>query len=159
MNYYVITVDFWTESKTKIHYGGVTIHTYSEEHGLQVFVLACKPYDLSSQSADNIRLFTNTILESYDLVLDKVKYVVSDNENKMRSSFRSSVIRIGCATHFINKIVEHALCKPDIDCDAIQQLFNDIHDIVVYVRSCHNQSKISKKLQLFQKVDGIVLMK
>ncbi|CAF3375517.1 unnamed protein product [Rotaria sp. Silwood2] len=151
MNYYVITVDFWTESKTKIHYGGVTIHTYSEEHGLQVFVLACKPYDLSSQSAENIRLFTNTILESYGLVLDKVKYVVSDNENKMRSSFRNNVVRIGCATHFINKIIEHALCKSDIDCDAIQQLFNDIHDIVVYLRSCHNQSKLSKKLQLFSK--------
>ncbi|CAF3817810.1 unnamed protein product [Rotaria magnacalcarata] len=151
MNYYVITVDFWTESKTKIHYGGVTIHTYSEEYGLLVFVLACKPYDLPNQSADNIRLFTDSILESYGLVLDKVKYVVSDNENKMRASFRSNIVRIGCATHFINKIIEHALCKPNIDCDAIQQLFNDIHDIVVYLRSCHDQSKLSKKLQLFSK--------
>ncbi|CAF4632916.1 unnamed protein product, partial [Rotaria magnacalcarata] len=51
----------------------------------------------------------------------------------MRASFRSNIVRIGCATHFINKIIEHALCKPNIDCDAIQQLFNDIHDIVVYL--------------------------
>jgi len=151
MNHYVITVDFWTEQTTKIHYGGVTVHTYSDEHGLLVFVLACKPYDLPSQSADNIRLFTDKILESYGLALDKVKYVVSDNENKMRASFRSNTIRIGCASHFINKIIEHALCKPDIDCDAIQRLFNDIHDIVVYLRLSHNQSKLSKKLQLFSK--------
>ncbi|CAF4152252.1 unnamed protein product [Rotaria magnacalcarata] len=52
------TVDFWSESKIKIHYGGVILHTYSEKHGLLVFVLACKPYDLAKQSADNIRLFT-----------------------------------------------------------------------------------------------------
>ncbi|CAF1377482.1 unnamed protein product [Adineta steineri] len=148
---YVITVDFWSEQRTKIHHGGVTIHTYSEEHGLLVFVLACKPYDLPSQTADNIRLFTDKILESYDLDLHKVKYVVSDNANKMRATFRSDIIRIGCATHFINKIIEHSLCKRDIDCDAIQQLFDCIHDLVVYLRSSHNQSKLSKKLQLFSK--------
>jgi hypothetical protein len=151
MNSYTITVDFWTDSKTKIHYGGVTIHTYSEEHGLLVFVLACKPYDLPSQSSENIRIFTDKILQSYGLVLGKVKYVVSDNENKMRCSFRSNIIRVGCSTHFINKIIEHSLCKKDIDCDVIQRLFNDIHDIVVYLRSSHVQSKLSKKLQLFSK--------
>ncbi|CAF1353535.1 unnamed protein product [Adineta steineri] len=151
IDHYVITVDFWSESKTKIHYGGVTIHTYTEEHGLLVFVLACKPYDLPSQTADNIRLFTDKILESYDLDLHKVKYVVSDNENKMRASFRSNINRIGCSTHFINKIIEHSLCVRDIDCDDIQRLFNNIHDLVVYLRQSHNQSKLSKKLQLFSK--------
>ncbi|CAF4530762.1 unnamed protein product [Rotaria sp. Silwood2] len=87
INNFVITVDFWTEQKTKVHYGGVTLHTYSEQHGLLVFVLACKPYDLATQSADNIRLFTESILKSYGLTLDRVKYVVSDNKNKMRASF------------------------------------------------------------------------
>jgi hypothetical protein len=152
INHFVITVDFWSEQKTKVHYGGVTLHSYSEQYGLLVFVLACKPYDLATQSADNIRLFTNTILESYGLAVDQVRYVVSDNENKMRASFRDDVIRIGCAAHFINKIVEHSLCNPNIDCDDIQRLFDDIHDLVVFLRSCHNQWKLSKKLQLFSKI-------
>ncbi|CAF1474954.1 unnamed protein product [Adineta ricciae] len=134
MNQYVITVDFWCEQRTKVHYGGVTIHTFTEEHGFQVFVLACKPKDLPSQSEYNIRIFTDKILESYDLDL-KVTFF----------------IRIGCSAHFINKIIEHSLCKKDIDCDVIQQLFNNIHDIVVYLRSSSNQSKLSKKLQLFSK--------
>jgi hypothetical protein len=148
----VITVDFWSEEQTKISYGGVTLHTHSEEHGLLVFVLACKPFDLPSQTADNVRLFTNSILESYGLPLNHVKYVVCDNENKMRASFRSDIIRIGCSAHFINKIIEHSLCIPNPDCEDIQRLFNNIYDIVVHLRSSHYQCKLSVKLQLFTKI-------
>jgi hypothetical protein len=69
----------------------------------------------------------------------------------MRASFRINIIRIGCASHFVNKIIEHSLCTPNINCDAIQKLFNDIHELVVYLRTSHNQSKLSKKMQLFTK--------
>ncbi|CAF4921023.1 unnamed protein product [Rotaria sp. Silwood1] len=152
LDHFVITVDFWTEYQTKISYGGVTLHTYSEEYGLLVFVLACKPFDLPSQTADNVRLFTDSILESYNLPLNHVKYVVCDNENKMRASFRYDINRIGCSAHFINKIIEHSLCIPNPDCEDIQRLFNSIHDLVVYLRSSHNQCKLSVKLQLFCKI-------
>ncbi|CAF4609023.1 unnamed protein product, partial [Rotaria sp. Silwood2] len=141
-----------TTYQTKISYGGVTLHTYSEEYGLLVFVLACKPFDLPSQTADNVRLFTDSILESYNLPLNHVKYVVCDNENKMRASFRYDINRIGCSAHFINKIIEHSLCIPNPDCEDIQRLFNSIHDLVVYLRSSHNQCKLSVKLQLFCKI-------
>ncbi len=63
LDHFVITVDSWTEQQTKISYDGVTLHTYSEEHGFLVFVLACRPFDLPSQTSDNVRLFTDSILE------------------------------------------------------------------------------------------------
>ncbi|CAF4455354.1 unnamed protein product, partial [Rotaria magnacalcarata] len=46
-------------------------------------------------------------------------------------------------------IIDHALSKPDIDCDDIQKLFDNVLNIITYIRRSHNQSKLSKKLQIF----------
>jgi hypothetical protein len=70
----------------------------------------------------------------------------------MRASFRNDIIRIGGSAHFINKIIEHSLCIPNPNCEDIQRLFNNMHDIVVHLRSLHHQCKLSIKLQLFTKI-------
>ncbi|CAF1143552.1 unnamed protein product [Rotaria sordida] len=81
----------------------------------------CRPNDLLDQTANNIRLFTNCILESYDLKREKVLFVLD-------------VQHI-----FLNKIVEHVLCKSGIDCDDIQRMFNDVHNLFIHIRRPHNQ--------------------
>ena len=86
-----------------------------------VFVLACKPFHLSSQTADNVRLFTDSIPVSYELPLDRIKYLVCNNKNKMRVSFRNDINRIGCSAHFIKKMNEHSLCISNSDCEDIQR--------------------------------------
>ena len=98
-----------------------------------------------------MRLFTDSILTSYSIPLDRVKYVVSDKENKTRGSFRNDINRVGCSAHFVNKMIEDSLCIPNPDCEDIQRSFNNIRAIVVYLRSSHNQCKLSVKLQLFCK--------
>ncbi|CAF2122889.1 unnamed protein product [Rotaria magnacalcarata] len=90
-------------------------------HGVLVFMLVSKPYDLPDQTAYDIRLCTNAILQSYDLKLDQLKYI----------------------------IIDHALSKPDINCNDIQKLFDNVLNIITYIRRSRNQSKLSKKLQIF----------
>ncbi|CAF4904109.1 unnamed protein product, partial [Rotaria magnacalcarata] len=92
-----------------------------DQQRVLVFMLVSKPYDLPDQTAHNIRLFTNAILQSYDLKLDQLKYI----------------------------IIDHALSKPDINCNDIQKLFDNVLNIITYIRRSHNQSKLSKKLQIF----------
>ncbi|CAF1482810.1 unnamed protein product [Rotaria sp. Silwood1] len=148
---YFITIDFWTEPYTKIGYGGLSIHYFDDKFGLNVFILCCKAYKLPNQQANNVRLFTENILRSFSLELDKNTFIVCDNENKMRAAFRHGAVRVGCSAHFLNKIVEHSLTLPTIGCDDIQMMFNNVQDLVSYLRRSHNQSKLSKRLQLFTK--------
>ncbi|CAF1495737.1 unnamed protein product [Didymodactylos carnosus] len=116
-----ITVDFWTESHTGVSYGGVSLHYYDQNYGLQSLVLACREYNMPNQTSPNIRTFTDEILQEYGLKLNENVYAVTDNEPKMKAAFRDDVKRIGCSAHYLNKIVEHSLTKKGIKCDAIQQ--------------------------------------
>ena len=151
MKQYCITIDFWTETYTKIGYGGIAIHYFDNKFGLNTFVLCCKAYKLPSQYANNIRLFTENELQSFSLEIKNNTYIVCDNENKMRAPFRHNAVRIGCSAHFLNKIIEHALTLPTIGCDDIQKTFNSVHDLVQHLRRSHVQSKLSKRLQIFSK--------
>ena len=52
---------------------------------------------------------------------------------------------IGCSAHFFNNMIERSLCIPNLVGEDIQRLFNNIHDIVVYLRSSHYQCELSVK--------------
>ncbi|CAF4550224.1 unnamed protein product, partial [Rotaria sp. Silwood2] len=97
---YCITINFLTEPYTKIGYGGLSIHYFDDKFGLNVFILCCKAYKLPNQQANNVRLFTENILRSFSLELDKNTSIVCDNENKMRAAFRHGAVRVGCSAHF-----------------------------------------------------------
>ncbi|CAF3203692.1 unnamed protein product [Rotaria sp. Silwood2] len=89
-----------TTPYTKIGYGGLSIHYFDDKFGLNVLILCCKAYKLPNQQANNVRLFTENILRSFSLELDKNTSIVCDNENKMRAAFRHGAVRVGCSAHF-----------------------------------------------------------
>lgn len=114
--------------------------------------MGCYPYDLESHSAINTRKFVEAKLVDYKLELNDTIYVVCDNETKMVATFKSNCQRVGCSVHYINKQLEHAFNKKEIDklpvaCDAIQELFDRVKKIVAHVRRSHKQTKMSKRVQ------------
>jgi hypothetical protein len=116
--------------------------------------LGCFPYDRENQSANQVRQFVDSKLMDFHLSLDNSKFVVSDNENKMKSSFKDACIRIGCAIHYVNKQLEHCFTTEVIDkvpvkCEIAQQMFAHIRTIVSHTRRAHKQSKLSRKLQSY----------
>jgi hypothetical protein len=68
--------------------------------------LCCRAYDLTDATAPNVRLFVDQVLAEFNLKLTENQFVVSDNEPKMRCSFRENVTRVGCSCHYLNKILE-----------------------------------------------------
>ena len=121
---------------------------------LQCFVPGCFPFDFESSSAINIRKFVESKLAEYKLKLNETIYVVTDNESKMVTTFKSGSRRIGCSVHYINKQLEHAFNKKEIDklpvtCDVAQEIFDRIKKIVAYVRRSHKQAKMSKRVQAY----------
>ncbi|CAF1317906.1 unnamed protein product [Rotaria sordida] len=90
----------------------------------------------------------------YHLTLDDSKFVVCDNENKMKSSFKDLCTRVGCSIHYLNKQLQHCFTtdiidKMPVDCDIVQRMFNSIRQIVSHMRRSHKQSKLSRKLQSY----------
>jgi hypothetical protein len=121
---------------------------------LYCFVLGCYHYDLESSSAINTRKFVESKLSEFGLNLNENVYIVSDNEPKMLSTFRLNCKRIGCSCHYINKQLEHAFTKKEIDklpvqCDLAQLLFERVKKIVCHVRRSHKQTKMSKRVQTY----------
>lgn len=100
----------------------------------------------------NIRKFVESKLAEYKLKLSETIYVVTDNESKMVATFKTGSKRIGCSVHYINKQLEHAFNKKEIDklpvaCDVAQEIFDRIKKIVAYVRRSHKQTKMSKHIR------------
>lgn len=119
-----------------------------------MYVLGCYPYDEKDQRAPTVRAFVDAVLCEYGLELDDNKYVMSDNENKMKSAFSGNCKRIGCSSHYLNKQLEHAftsqtLDKELVDCDEAQTLFKHVKTLVTHVRRSHKQSKLPIKLQIY----------
>ncbi|CAF1085848.1 unnamed protein product [Rotaria magnacalcarata] len=108
-------------SENGIHYGGLSLHYIDAQLNLRVFTLACRAYDYTTQHSINIRLFVDKILEEFNLPLNDHVFIVTDNENKMKSAFKDDVKRIGCSAHYINKVLEHASKNDSINCDAVCQ--------------------------------------
>lgn len=151
---YCLTVDFWTEGHTGIHFGGISLHHIDRHNNLHVFILGCYPYDENDQKAPSIRTFVEKILDEYDLKLDNEKYVMTDNENKMKSTFNFQCKRIGCSSHYLNKQLEHAFTSESIDkqpvnCIEAQTLFKHVRALVAHVRRSHKQLKLTRQVQTF----------
>lgn len=111
-------------------------------------------YDVESQTAPNIRQFVESHLLSFGLTLGDSKFVVTDNENKMRAAFKTGCIRIGCSIHYLNKQVEHSFTSTVVDqkpvnCRTAQDLFERTQRIVTHVRRSHRQMNLERKLQTY----------
>lgn len=130
------------------------MHHVNSNWRLKCFVLGCFLYDFESSSAINIRKFVENKLALYNLKLSDTTYVVTDNESKMVATFKTGSKRIGCSVHYINKQLEHAFNKKEIDkspvaCDIVQEHFDRIKKIVAHVIRSHKQTKISKRVQTY----------
>lgn len=151
---YCITVDFWTEEHNGMHFGGISLHHIDDAYRLNVFILGCYPYDENDQKALTVRAFVENVLNEYGLHLDGDKYVMTDNENKMKCAFSSSCQRVGCSSHYLNKQLEHAFTSETIEkqlvgCDEAQTLFKHVKAMVNRIRRSHKQLKLSRKLQTY----------
>ncbi|CAF1535950.1 unnamed protein product [Adineta ricciae] len=133
-------MDSWTEGHTGIHFRGVFLHHIDQNNELYVFVLGCYPYDEGDQKAPTIRTFVEKCLEEYGLQLNSEKYVMSDNENKMKSAFNFQCKRIGCSSRYLNKQLEHAFTSETVDkqlvnCVEVQTLFTHVKALVTHTYS------------------------
>ncbi|CAF4064119.1 unnamed protein product [Adineta steineri] len=154
MKSYSVVVDFWTDAHTGVSFCGIALFHLTEDLQLLVFTLGCYPYDQDNQTSPQVRQFVDSKLMEYHLSLDDSKFVVCDNENKMKSSFKVCCTRIGCSIHYLSKQVQHCFTTDTIDkvpvnCDIIQQMFRCIRRIVSHMRRAHKQSKLPRKLQSY----------
>jgi len=134
-----------------VSFCGIALSYLNTELKPHIFILGCFPYDRDNQTANQIRQFVDSKLMDFNLSLDKSKFVMSDNENKMKASFKDSCVRIGCSIHYINKQLQHCFTSDTVDkspvnCEIGQQLFIHVRKIVSSTRRTHKQSKLSRKL-------------
>ncbi|CAF2931406.1 unnamed protein product [Rotaria sp. Silwood2] len=146
------TIDFWTEDFSGISFAGVALHFYEDNKGLVSLTLCCRAYDLIDGTASNVRLFVDQILSEFNLKLTENQFVVSDNEPKMRCSFKENTTRVGCSCHYLNKILEKSFIHIDSNCNEIHHLFNTIRPIVTHFTRSHKQANLTRRLQLYCKV-------
>jgi hypothetical protein len=137
-----------------VSFCGIALFYLNDELKLHVFVLGCFPYDRDNQTANQVRQFVDSKLMEFNLSLDNNKFVVSDNENKMKSAFKDSCIRIGCSIHYVNKQLEHCFTSQVVDkmpvkCDIVQQIFTPVRTIVSHTRRTHKKAKLPRKLQSY----------
>ena len=97
----------------------------NDEFKLHVFILDCFPYDHDHQIASQICQFVDSELMQFSLTLDSSKFIVCDNENKLKSTFKYLCTRIGCSIHYINKQLEHffttdVIDKVPVKCEIVQ---------------------------------------
>jgi hypothetical protein len=106
---------------------------------------------MENKRAPTIRAYVDDVLNSFGLQLDQEKFVMSDNEPTMKCTFNLNCKRIGCSDHYLNKQLQHTFTSKTIDgefvdCDLVQDMFNDIKKIVAKVRQMHKQQNLSKQL-------------
>ncbi|CAF4627166.1 unnamed protein product [Rotaria sp. Silwood2] len=156
---FCLIVDQCTEAHTGISYCGIALRYVGEYSQLFTFIIGCFPYNAASHSAQHLREFVNKILEEYKLQLDSTKFVVTDNEPKMLPAFREQCSRVGCADHYLNKQLQHAFQSDQIhlnkntiekvDCELVQNIFNQVKKVVSSVRHSHQEQKFSQKFQTY----------
>ncbi|CAF3811549.1 unnamed protein product [Rotaria sp. Silwood1] len=123
-----------------ISYCGIALQYVGEYSQLFTFIIGCFPYNAASHSAQHLREFVNKILEEYKLQLDSTKFVVTDNEPKMLPAFQKQSSCVGCADHYLNKQLQHAVQSDQIhlnkntiekvDCELVQNIFNQVKKVV-----------------------------
>ncbi len=131
MKQYVVYLFFYLEG---IHYGGLSLHYVDDQLHLRVYTLACEAYDYETQHSANLRLFVNKILEEFNLYLNNNIFVVTDNENKMKCSFKDDCQRVGCSAHYLNKILYHAFADDGIECESAQLAFKLVRSIILEIQ-------------------------
>ncbi|CAF5005219.1 unnamed protein product [Rotaria sp. Silwood1] len=75
----------------------------------------------------------------------------------MLPAFREQCSRVGCADHYLYKQLQHAFQSDQIhlnknttekvNCELVQNIFNQVKKVVSSVRHSHQQEKLSQKLQ------------
>ncbi|CAF4803365.1 unnamed protein product [Rotaria sp. Silwood1] len=168
---FCLIVDQWTEAHTGISYCGIALQYVGEYSQLFTFIIGCFPYNAASHSAQHLREFVNKILEEYKLQLDSTKFVVTDNEPKMLPAFREQCSRVGCVDHYLNKQLQHAFQSDQIhlnkntiekvDCELVQNSFNQVKKVVSSVRHSHQQQQFSQKFQTYSETrfgDTIIML-
>ena len=88
------------------------------------------------------------MLFEYGLSLNKNAFITTDNEPKMVAALRGAN-RIGCADHYVNKILEHSFTISNSNCAEVVQVFDAVKSLVANFRRSHRQIKLSRKLQTF----------
>ena len=104
-------MDLWTEQFSSVSFTGVALHFYEESNSLISLLLCCRAYDLEDATAPNVRLLVGEILSKFNLKLTAKRYVNTDNEPKMKCSFKENAVRIGCSCHYLNKILEKSFTQ------------------------------------------------
>ncbi|CAF4876290.1 unnamed protein product, partial [Rotaria sp. Silwood2] len=153
-----------------ISYCGIALQYVEEYYQLFAFIIGCFPYNAASHSAQHLREFVNKILEEYKLQLDSTKFVVRDNEPKMLPPFREQCSRVGCADHYLNKELQQAFQSDQIhlnkntiekvNCELVQNIFNQVKKVVSCVRHSHQQQNFSQKFQTYSETrfGGAIIM-
>ncbi|CAF4154785.1 unnamed protein product [Rotaria sp. Silwood2] len=88
----------------------------------------------------------------------------------MLPAFREQCSRFGCADHYLNKQLQHAFQSDQIhlnknkiekvDCELVQNIFNQVKKVVSSVRHSHQQQKFSQKFQTYSEArfGGAIIM-
>ena len=128
------------------------------DYELYNFILGCALYDIDSQLATNLHMFVDNQLSSYGLSLSSKILVVADNENKMLAAFEDK----WCPYWMLNSLSQqtvrtHVVTSEEndkklVERDKVQSLFENIKQIVTYVRRNHRQVKLKQKLQLYSDI-------
>ena len=126
----------------------------TDELNLHVYILGCYPYDRENHTANQVRQFVDGKLLEYNLSLDRSKFVVCDNGNKMKSCFKDSCTRIGFSVHYLNTQLQHCFTSDVIDkvqvcCELVQTMFDGIRRNFSHMTRSHKQSHLSRKLQSY----------
>ena len=128
---------------------GLSLHHIDIQWNLRVFILNLTAYSFENQTSAMVRRFVDECLAEYELCLMDNIFVVTDNENKMKSCFQTAAKRVGCGDHYLNKVMEHAFTGKHGRTPEVSALFSSVKTIVVYLRRSHRQSKLSKKVQCY----------
>ena len=79
---FAITVNFWTEQLSNVSFA---LHFYEESNSLISLIICCRLSDLED---DTDRFFVDEILLEFNLKLTAKRYAITDNESKMKCSFK-----------------------------------------------------------------------
>ena len=80
------------------------------------------------------------MLFEYGLSLNQNTFITTDNEPKMAAALRDAN-RIGCADHYVNKILEHSFTISNSNCTEAIRVFDAVKSLVANFRRSHRQIK------------------
>ncbi|CAF4076243.1 unnamed protein product [Rotaria sp. Silwood2] len=129
-----------------VQFCGIALHHLTSQLQLQNLILGCYLYDCENHSTLQVRQFVNSKLSEFHLKLDNEIFMVTDNENCMKTAFKESRSSIGCSIHCLNKQLEHTFMTKEIDkvkanCNIAQEMFSNIRKIVAHITRSHKQCK------------------